>query len=887
MLDLTVLSSFKPRYEKTGKKNLRCFPVCTAKGHQTSGFCGSSIAVQIGNVSYLQGLENWCAWGELCLMKSLQEENTEEVVDLSIFESDERTKDTVSNRYLRGKLISENIVLFKEGRFSWHYDWQSSKNTCEEEHVFLIRFFEQEDRTLKSIGTVCSPSFKLYSRHRVRKHRRLQKDASNRALPEIPRYDANFQEKVNKDVKKSRTEENLHLNFQNQAPFQTLLHHLHAGQAQSKIQQLTPNTNTNITINNNYPPQLPILTYKNENLAKSPLMMPQNIQSLSSMSVPRSLDSQTSLSSSNFHLSHYSHFDLGYIYKAEGLNEGQKLVLLRLILLAILYANGDSDDKDDDVFSSMTEILPEVSNFSDDLSDDFFDAFWPEDTYDVLFDPPDLEPTTGSASFSSLEEHINTIEPHIQDEKTQDPYKTRINSMLKALRNKGSIHCRNNADKILKIIEDAGNYFVKEREVSNAISILFKTWCVDPSYLNVVTGSILGSDMAQKLTADEIECLMYTDTVKFNGILRKFMSLENEIFALVAATILPLIEKAELTLEDLKEPMDICAQNKFLPFDPQYKSEPIIVKLVRLQIYGHVQPSNPLQESEQESINDQEWTELLKANFSHIVRNAIITRVKEIKLFSQLPPNPTPLHCTGMGQGVDFSCLQFLQGVWDFRAESGLSIYQEASKIKGQVISSLSQLTGQKTAGNLFPNLFVSMFKKLEVSISHEAILLKGQKKLFTSGSFLFNLDAVPRAYVTPSAIPCHTTASSGLWVSSWLSKRYPSEMEPQVSSLRAQDSIVRIVVGGKWCRRKKSNSKRHKLTQVESRVLISVMLSNDLATLIFRWSGLKFKESGLEKAPSMEDKAGLDALFKDISEGKSKSHSFTFTRGTQHVNRF
>lgn len=111
MVECDFQSAFKSRYEKTGKKNLRCFPTCSDRGHIASGFCGKPIvcALRISKESLARAaVEEEAyelrAWGEFVVCGTAEEWNIGSTQNLSEFAKRERKRTQPMLPLVRGEI---------------------------------------------------------------------------------------------------------------------------------------------------------------------------------------------------------------------------------------------------------------------------------------------------------------------------------------------------------------------------------------------------------------------------------------------------------------------------------------------------------------------------------------------------------------------------------------------------------------------------------------------------------------------------------------------------------------------------------------------------------------------------------------------------------------
>lgn len=209
----TFLDEFQEEYQRnnkrTGQKNIRCFPTHCEQGHETKGFCGRSLTVEMQGVTKPDIMHTLHAWGEFILVEKdgtskaglqlFERVSCEQVEDL------ERSRERPFEPWLRGEIsLDPNKddcikVEFNKYNLGWHYGWMGSKHTSDQYHAFAAYLFlkEPEKETLLCIGRILSPSFKLHSRRRVDPN---EKEEAKTSVKRSRDADATFESLVQPDA---------------------------------------------------------------------------------------------------------------------------------------------------------------------------------------------------------------------------------------------------------------------------------------------------------------------------------------------------------------------------------------------------------------------------------------------------------------------------------------------------------------------------------------------------------------------------------------------------------------------------------------------------------------------------------------------------------------
>mmetsp|Transcript_19064 Transcript_19064/g.31217 ORF Transcript_19064/g.31217 Transcript_19064/m.31217 type:complete len:863 (+) Transcript_19064:435-3023(+) len=179
MISGSFLEEFNPRYQRnnkrSGQKNLRCFPVCNEGGHLASGFCGRPISCVVEGLQVPKG-HLIAAWGEFVEDNSDNQSRAGCKVAMTELMEHERTRTKPLEKLLRGEVVvdpsrSDSVkVVFNRQLLGWHYQWVSTKHTCDMFHCFKAHIYYRavDSNDLVYAGSVLGPKFQIYSRRRQR-----------------------------------------------------------------------------------------------------------------------------------------------------------------------------------------------------------------------------------------------------------------------------------------------------------------------------------------------------------------------------------------------------------------------------------------------------------------------------------------------------------------------------------------------------------------------------------------------------------------------------------------------------------------------------------------------------------------------------------------------
>jgi len=217
-LTATFLSDFKRRYQRnykgtvaTGRKNLRCFPVCSASDtgkisdglmHRTSGFCGAPLFFRIAPLT-LEDLPEITVVAEFTIRDddpTLRSRGRQDL-PLPMFEEGRRISSNevadlqrsrrarlnplMKAEPLKGCKMREDanlgiFVLNQDCSHGWHYGWKSSKANsrvkhCVRVYVFTVvcpRMVGQINPLLECVAVFQSPGFEVVGRETASKRRK-------------------------------------------------------------------------------------------------------------------------------------------------------------------------------------------------------------------------------------------------------------------------------------------------------------------------------------------------------------------------------------------------------------------------------------------------------------------------------------------------------------------------------------------------------------------------------------------------------------------------------------------------------------------------------------------------------------------------------------------
>ena len=425
----------------------------------------------------------------------------------------------------------------------------------------------------------------------------------------------------------------------------------------------------------------------------------------------------------------------------------------------------------------------------------------------------------------------------------------------------GSKRAVANIDNVVEHIEQMADHLLFEKEISEKLSELFRKWS-EKSYEGIEKAWMTSSRNTSK---DESVNLRDFETLKDMLETGKAVTFSGELRLIIFSYLLQFMKSRRMEVDLFVEVMDIAARSGILPFDFHVPPRPVIAQFIHLQVSGNAKQikeedfgstSGRFQSIEQKVA----WRKALQSFILSMFRFAVIARVKQERQFSKLPSPATPVG----------KSLELVSDTWIRVVEDGA----EADRL---LFSEMIRKLSGVHLGSFFGKLMDSMFQRVQVLISKEAILLQGEKKLFTSSSFLFYLDGQPHAFAMPQPIPFpgHTGKQ---WVCSWI-----------------DHECVKIVGGGPvtpapssdYARHGKSKSKGKAPSsakessdfsdnQLEIRMAGQIRLSSDRTMLLVDTTMHIFEDS---KAAPFTSKAKLNGLFQKNTKSEVCAQQLKFVR--------
>lgn len=306
------------------------------------------------------------------------------------------------------------------------------------------------------------------------------------------------------------------------------------------------------------------------------------------------------------------------------------------------------------------------------------------------------------------------------------------------------------------------------------------------------------------------------------------------------------------------EAMEIAAKSGVLPFDFNFPPRPIVAKFIHVQLSGDARQfdkedfgsrSASFQSLEQKFA----WRKALQTFLRSMFRYALIARIKQERRFSALPSPATAVDLE-----LDVS------GKW-------IRVVDDEELVFADMIRKLSGVQ----LGLFYGKMMDAMFQKLDISICKEAILLQGEKKLFTNSSFLFYLDGKPHAFAMPQPIPFPGHAGKQ-WVCSWIDSTPGDECIKTVGGgpVTAGPASQLAGIGETTSESSTSNELLHK--SVDIRMAGKAQLSRDRTTLFIHLSMHTFPKN---KAPPFTSVASLDGLFSNDHGSRVSTQHLQFVR--------
>jgi len=191
-MEVEYVDSFSEKYlrnyKDSGKKNLRCFPSCSPKGHKATGFCGQPVRLKVSNLGFpVEELRAWAQFERKLDKPDLSIGCT--IPETEVLGKERNRKDWVLS-WMRCKVVLGDVKQGSEGKeilqssqqddegkatlfinselMGWHYGWNSNKHAKDSAHVIRTYLFRQEGRLLRFVGVFTSSPFVVFCRKRTR-----------------------------------------------------------------------------------------------------------------------------------------------------------------------------------------------------------------------------------------------------------------------------------------------------------------------------------------------------------------------------------------------------------------------------------------------------------------------------------------------------------------------------------------------------------------------------------------------------------------------------------------------------------------------------------------------------------------------------------------------
>ena len=176
---------FRERYQRnnkrSGRKNLRCFPLCHKDGHKQSQFCGRKVAIQF----FPKQANSWnaarvvFAVATFCKDDDINSFTKGRKYNRKSLEGDVRSHGDPCKQYIPcqvepidGGAPGAFRVTVNDLQMGWHYRWKSNKHLSHQKHVLLVHLFSNfSGLQANYMGSVYTPAFNIYCRRRPPKNR--------------------------------------------------------------------------------------------------------------------------------------------------------------------------------------------------------------------------------------------------------------------------------------------------------------------------------------------------------------------------------------------------------------------------------------------------------------------------------------------------------------------------------------------------------------------------------------------------------------------------------------------------------------------------------------------------------------------------------------------
>lgn len=842
---------FKPKYEKTGKKNLRCFPTCSNSGHITTGFCGTPVCCKI-NMSMSDvvrfstvgtNLARIQFWGEIRLSvhqpslsrrpKQCEEEESEpREFKLDHFLLQERSKLTPNKTYLRGVVLklsrlneekAQITVAFNEKKLSWHYQWHSSKTTCDANHCFKVCvvspiIFQPSSHQANTREVVeklvvvqifRSKSFKLYSRHRVRKMREMVKNGIKVPATSLPEYDKNFLEKVKTSIQaKPATSikpyaENNKLHIVENALKRRKMKDSYENVTSSRSNLNLPAFSTQAQLGRNKPilPQIPgQYTHLHPFTGYTgPILTPPSSKHLQILldqirtNYPYDIIRQQNINQTS--LSSSVPLDIGQLGNIciLDLNSQNRLDFVRLVLVVLFYCQAEPE--------SLLRSLALLENDTDPTK------MCQEALKSIFMTFVVNAGVKSTLQSTSIENPLN-LESHLH---------LGVKAFRKLALQKGSDTLKLNIDKLVLILEQIAKDLLVEIDLSDGIATIFNTWNTDLSKLSIMKGSQLNA-IKNSTNHDDVKRLIFTDTLKFNSQYGRLLSLDQEIYQELFKFVSKKLSQNRVSLNNFSEILELASNSCLIPL-VNGKAEDNELSRISRKLFCSITKSTVVPSNCFDCM-----TKLLRELCCESVRK----RVQQEKYLEDFASNSSSL------TSQDEENLVYLQGQWEFE-----SIQSENNNLNRHLLEYITFNLIGVSSKSLVGKLFLRMFSRFHTKISKKAIYLQGQKKLLTNPLYKFILDGIPRLLSIPFPIPFPGN-NLDVIVCSWI--------KPDKNNQLARS--IRVVIEGDLIDRElalETYLTSQQMRTTKFRIYLSLGLSVDFTSLkinMFALLGQDFKNA-------------------------------------------
>eukprot|EP00516_Mucochytrium_quahogii_P001204 CAMPEP_0203759254 /NCGR_PEP_ID=MMETSP0098-20131031/12208_1 /ASSEMBLY_ACC=CAM_ASM_000208 /TAXON_ID=96639 /ORGANISM=" , Strain NY0313808BC1" /LENGTH=819 /DNA_ID=CAMNT_0050652073 /DNA_START=516 /DNA_END=2975 /DNA_ORIENTATION=+ len=711
-----------------------------------SGFCGQYLTCEVTSTPGLSEDETVRSWGEFVACGADEEHLPGAELTLDDAYKKERNRQNPLRPWIRGEVSDDDskvTIVFNRQLLGWHYQWASTKHTCDAFHTYKAHIFILNQKTgmLRYIGSIMSPQFQLYSRRR-------------QAL-------MNEQHQAHIAARAS-----LAIALGDQAPDEEA-----ADLEETKPIRVPPRTDSGV-VDNSYATmkQTQYTAMPFESRSGKPTEVCAFVELATKHKVfEKCLKTERDAAQSVVYKRKKRKLDPVRWKK----RQQRSLILDRLMRFLLMHSGqgGIYDTRDAHSFASGARLTMsgEGGNL-DDFSQSLMISLIGDSgnnknisnlDFDLMIDSTLEHDGSISSENSAKNDDCASISASVASAAV-DESQDLLERLRTLLVTKGSPETRAKVDHLVKTTERLGDAIIAVSSNRSDFINFINRWKSPEGVERMKKQFEKEKNSKKKLTGFVNEESEEEDEGE------DMSSIYSEIRGMFRHVVLEALGSLGGDLDSFEEAMELAAKYHILQADPFYPPSKRVAAMTHLQLYGNLHAFKQQDfgsrkgkfRDEQQRVD---WVDAYWKLRRKMFRRIVISRIVDERRGISMPENALPIEPQWDVNGTWYNCTA-----------------HERSKLMMQLAKKASGIS----MGELSARLFESMWRRIHLTINKEALHVQGEKVLLANPSTVYFLDKKSRSFTMANPLPMNNFALQRQYVA-W-------------TSTTETGNYVNILTGGK-----------------------------------------------------------------------------------------